>query len=253
MMARARTDRRREGPGHRPDVARADSKQTARRRRRQRRAGDAGARRAARDRRRPASQATPAAPRRREAGSEMDSAVGRSGRSRPKISTAVYASIGRQRGSSGRTWPRASASGSSRTAATAQRARTRVEGAISVTATLISRYGMPQITHIAANRTQPRLDTRHRLSSPPDSGARICRPGLIPAGGFRPRSSGAAGDDGGWSADEPEPEEGRLAGGGQAVGRAGRRGAGPGPRPGRGGRGAAEDLTRWPSQPAKRR
>jgi hypothetical protein len=51
----------------------------------------------------------------------------------------------------------ASAIGTRIRAAIAVRANTSVAGCSSSTATLINRYGMPQITHIAENSTQPRL------------------------------------------------------------------------------------------------
>src|SRR3954447_9072856 len=56
------------------------------------------------------------------------------------------------------------------------RARTRVAGASSVTAILMSRYGMPQITDIAENNSQPRRDISPPYDRPgrPASG----RPGL---------------------------------------------------------------------------
>src|SRR4030095_14106215 len=56
------------------------------------------------------------------------------------------------------------------------RARTRVAGASSATAILMSRYGMPQITDIAENSSQPRRDISppYDRPGPPASG----RPGV---------------------------------------------------------------------------
>jgi hypothetical protein len=51
------------------------------------------------------------------------------------------------------------ASGSRSRAAGAQRKKMRVAGETSRTAMRISRYGVPQMTDIAANRIQPRRDT----------------------------------------------------------------------------------------------
>ena len=79
-------------------------------------------------------------------------------------STKVYATTHRQRGSSGRMSPRVIASGTRIVAATVVRARTNVAGASSPTATLIRRYGMPQITAIAAKRSQPRRLIHRSLS-----------------------------------------------------------------------------------------
>src|SRR6266545_1932705 len=79
------------------------------------------------------------------------------------ISTAVNTSSGRQWRTSGRSCPRAPASGRSSSAAMTVRKNTRDAGLSAPTATLISRYGTPQITPTAANSNQPRRDTR-----PPD-------------------------------------------------------------------------------------
>jgi hypothetical protein len=46
----------------------------------------------------------------------------------------------------------------------AVRASTSTAGLMSSTATLIRRYGMPQMTHIAANRSQPRRDIEARIA-----------------------------------------------------------------------------------------
>ena len=43
------------------------------------------------------------------------------------------------------------------------RASTSIDGLTSSTATLISRYGTPQMTHIAANRIQPRAVIEPRI------------------------------------------------------------------------------------------
>jgi hypothetical protein len=56
-----------------------------------------------------------------------------------QISTTANSASGFQRGSRARTWPRARATGSSRTAAIAVRASTIVLGETSSTATLMSR------------------------------------------------------------------------------------------------------------------
>ena len=79
------------------------------------------------------------------------------------ISTTANATSGRQAVSTAPSRPRASATGSSSALARTVRASTSVLGEISSTATLISRYGTPQITPIATKRTQPRLltDTPH--------------------------------------------------------------------------------------------
>ena len=68
------------------------------------------------------------------------------------ISIAREGEQGRQRGKSGRSSPRAAAIGSSSSAADRRAQRRRASpGASSRTATRIRRYGIPQITHIAAN------------------------------------------------------------------------------------------------------
>ena len=71
-------------------------------------------------------------------------------------SIAVYASSGRQCATSGRSSRRRAASGTSRSAASPVRRKTSSTGASSRTATRIIRYGMPQITHIAAKSSAPR-------------------------------------------------------------------------------------------------
>ena len=75
------------------------------------------------------------------------------------ISMTVNATSGRQRRSTGPKPPRDSAMGSSTSPPIAVRRNTSVPGGTSRTATRISRYGMPQITHIAVNRAQLRLVT----------------------------------------------------------------------------------------------
>ena len=71
-------------------------------------------------------------------------------------STTVYTTSGRQRASTGRSSPRTSAIGTRMEAPMAVRKNTSVAGVSSRTATLISRYGRPQITHIAAKSIVPR-------------------------------------------------------------------------------------------------
>src|SRR4051812_7665324 len=98
---------------------------------------------------------------------ELDSFVSARASSTQGIATsiAVYASSGRQRGTSGRSSARYAAIGASSSAAIAVRKKTSVTGASSRTATRIIRYGMPQITHIAAKSTAPRRLTRALLLS----------------------------------------------------------------------------------------
>jgi hypothetical protein len=72
------------------------------------------------------------------------------------ISMMVKASSGRTRRARGRNSSRITAIGTSSTAAIPVRAKTSVTGVSSRTATRIRRYGMPQITHIAAKSSQPR-------------------------------------------------------------------------------------------------
>ncbi len=74
------------------------------------------------------------------------------------ISIAAKARMGIQCGSNGRSSFRATAIGSRIAAAIPVRARTSTAGLMSSTATLIRRYGIPQITHMAANSSQPRRD-----------------------------------------------------------------------------------------------
>ena len=66
-----------------------------------------------------------------------------------------------QYGRSAPSWRRRSAIGSSSAAPMATLARTRTGTGTPPTATLISRYGRPQITLIAANNTQPRRLTAY--------------------------------------------------------------------------------------------
>ena len=72
------------------------------------------------------------------------------------ISTAANTATTRRRRSTGRSWSRIAATGSRSSAATDVRARTSIAGLTSSTATLIRRYGIPQITHIAAKSSHPR-------------------------------------------------------------------------------------------------
>ena len=72
------------------------------------------------------------------------------------ISIPANASSGRQCARRGRSSFRAAAIGSRSSDAIPVRASTSIAGLTSSTATLMSRYGIPQMTHIAANRTQPR-------------------------------------------------------------------------------------------------
>jgi hypothetical protein len=75
------------------------------------------------------------------------------------ISIAAKARSGSQCGNRGRSSRRASAIGSRIRAAIEVRASTSIDGLRSSTATLIRRYGIPQITHMAAKSTTPRRDT----------------------------------------------------------------------------------------------
>ena len=72
------------------------------------------------------------------------------------ISIAANTTTIRHRRSTGRTSSRTAASGRSSRAAIDVRASTSIDGLTSSTATLMRRYGVPQITHIAAKRSQPR-------------------------------------------------------------------------------------------------
>jgi len=73
------------------------------------------------------------------------------------ISMDANASTGTQCLRTGRSSLRAAAIGRRRSAAMPVRARTSVAGLRSLTATLIRRYGMPQITHMEAKSIHPRL------------------------------------------------------------------------------------------------
>src|SRR5580658_1177721 len=74
------------------------------------------------------------------------------------ISMTVYATIHPQRPSNGPTLTRRlRAIGTRSTAPSANRTNTRSTGPKPRSATLMSRYGIPQITHIATKRTSPRL------------------------------------------------------------------------------------------------
>src|SRR5438105_5365041 len=81
-------------------------------------------------------------------------------------------SSGRHLSTSGRSWLPRAASGSSRNAPMAVRAKTRVGGASSRTAMRMKKYGIPQITHMAAKRSHPRLVTIRTsyANTPPATG-----------------------------------------------------------------------------------
>ena len=83
------------------------------------------------------------------------------------ISIAANTSSGTQWPFNGRSSPRAAAMGNSSAAAIVVRPSTSTAGLRSRTATRIRRYGMPQITDIAANRSSPRLVTVQRYGFPP--------------------------------------------------------------------------------------
>ena len=86
----------------------------------------------------------------------------------PMISTRANTSSARQCARTTVTAPGRAANGSSTSAPSAVRANTSTATETSATATLISRYGMPHSTHIAANRTHPRLLTAlPRCTYPP--------------------------------------------------------------------------------------
>ena len=82
------------------------------------------------------------------------------------ISTAVYSTRGRQRASRGRSCPGWNENGKITIAPRVVRKKTSAAGEMSRTAILMSRYGMPQITHSAPNRNQPRRVTLNQTSSP---------------------------------------------------------------------------------------
>ena len=82
------------------------------------------------------------------------------------ISIAANTSSGTQWPFNGRSSPRAAAMGNSSSAAIVVRPSTSTAGLRSRTATRIRRYGMPQITDIAANRSSPRLVTVQRYGLP---------------------------------------------------------------------------------------
>ena len=73
-------------------------------------------------------------------------------------STAVYARSCLHRGTRTRSWLRSVAIGTSNSAAAVVRRKTRHAGLKSSTATLMNRYGSPQITPIAMKSSQPRRD-----------------------------------------------------------------------------------------------
>jgi hypothetical protein len=81
------------------------------------------------------------------------------------ISIVANATSGRQCRSSPRSCPLRRASGSSTAAPTAVRANTRTGTDTPSTATLIMRYGTPQMTLISANRTHPRALTSRSSAS----------------------------------------------------------------------------------------
>ena len=72
------------------------------------------------------------------------------------ISITAKMRIGSHRRASGRRSPRRAAIGSSTSAAIIVRLKPSVTGSSSRTATRIKRYGIPQITHIAAKSSSPR-------------------------------------------------------------------------------------------------
>ena len=74
------------------------------------------------------------------------------------ISRAVNAISGAQRAAKPRSSPRASAIGIRISAPPATLANTRPTGGSSVTAMRMNRYGMPQMTHMAANRSRALRD-----------------------------------------------------------------------------------------------
>jgi hypothetical protein len=81
----------------------------------------------------------------------------------------------RQRGRSARSRPRRTAAGSNSKHPMNTRVNTRTETETPPSATLINRYGMPQITPTAANSAQPRRLTVLVLAQ----GARVPRSGRI--------------------------------------------------------------------------
>ena len=83
------------------------------------------------------------------------------------ISTAANATTQRHRARTGRRSVRTAAIGSRIAAAIAVRPSTSVAGVISVTATAMNRYGIPQITDMSPNRTRAR-----RVIGPSDDGGR---------------------------------------------------------------------------------
>ena len=72
------------------------------------------------------------------------------------ISITAKTRIGNHRRASGRSSPRSAAIGSRSSAAISVRLKPSVTGWSSRTATRISRYGIPQITHMAAKSRSPR-------------------------------------------------------------------------------------------------
>ena len=91
---------------------------------------------------------------------EMRSSASESSTQGIAISTIVYATIQRHRRMTAGTSTRVSAIGTSSTAPRRTRRNTRSTGPTPLTATLMSRYGMPQITDIATKSASPRLLTR---------------------------------------------------------------------------------------------
>ena len=79
------------------------------------------------------------------------------------ISIAANTTTVRQCRRTGRSSFRIAATGSRSSAAIVVRASTSIAGLTSSTATLISRYGTPQITHIAEKRSQPRVVIEPRI------------------------------------------------------------------------------------------
>src|SRR3954465_12131210 len=112
----------------------------------------------------------------RRRGSELDSgrSAYESSSHGPAISRTANSRRARQCRRAGRNWPRAIVHGSSSVAPTKHRPNTTTTGDTSPTATLISRYGIPQITDIARKSTHPRLLTPVPSSpGPPSSRAHL--------------------------------------------------------------------------------
>ena len=130
-------------------------------------------------------------------------------------SATVNSTMGRQRGRRARRLtPERSTKGRSTAAPIAVRRKTRVAGVSSRTATLMSRYGIPQITHSARNNSQPRRVTPPPLMAGTSTGSAAAPRAQRCTGLVRRCTSRCT------PVDEPARRAFRARGGGPGAGRA---------------------------------